>query len=105
MAKLKRIFISWKMMKKRKFKLLQKIMTRKSKIQNSFLSLSLTQWRITARHITTADNSRKKLRELSIGPLYSFASEMKGEKVRMKKSESLHLRSKNQTLRKVKAKK
>jgi len=48
---MKRVFKAWKLIKKRKIKLLKAILKRKNQKEIALQSVFLTQWRITTRNI------------------------------------------------------
>ncbi len=60
MSKIKKVFAAWKQLKKRKLKLLKDILKRKTKKEKAFLSVAITQWRITARMVATQLRLRRQ---------------------------------------------
>ena len=49
--KLQQIFKKWRLLKKRKEKLMKTLIKRKMKKEGAFLSVIMTQWRVTASHM------------------------------------------------------
>ena len=49
--RLKQLFRFWKNIKKNKLKYLKNIIKNKQKKENAFLSVLITQWRITTRNV------------------------------------------------------
>jgi hypothetical protein len=64
--KLQQIFKKWKQLKKRKEKLIKTMLGRKVKKESAFMSIIMTQWRVTASHLKLEENMRKKREMLSV---------------------------------------
>ena len=49
MKKMKRVFKAWKLLKKRKLKILRKIVNKKIKVDSFLVSVALMRWKVESR--------------------------------------------------------
>ena len=77
--KLQKVFKQWKLIKRRKLKLIKSLLNRKFKKEAAFLSVIMAQWRVASSHLKLEESIRKKREMWSVEcPL----SEMSGIIVR-----------------------